>query len=61
MTDAKGNAAVSGVYAVGAGSTSSCTTAAATLTVGMEDMTAYSVSLKFGVWCSERLVICRPL
>ena len=59
MTDAKGNAAVSGVYTVGAGRTNSCTTAASTLTVGMENMSTYSVSLKFGVGCSEHLVICR--
>ncbi len=59
MTDAKGNAAVSGVYTVGAGRTNSCTTAASTLTIGMADMSVYSVSLKFGVWYSERLVICR--
>jgi hypothetical protein len=49
MTDANGNAAVSGVYAVGAGLTNLCTTAAPTLTIGMENMSAYSVSLEFGV------------
>lgn len=61
MTDAKGNAAVSGLYTVGAGRTNSCTTAASTLTVGMENMSVYSVSLKFGVRGFERLIICRPL
>ena len=48
MTDAKGNSAVSGIYTVGAGGADSCSTAASTLTVGMENMATYSVSLKFG-------------
>ena len=59
MTDANGNAAVSGVYAVGAGVTNSCVKTASTLTVGMENMYTYSVSLEFRVRCTEHSVICR--
>ena len=52
VTDAQNNTAVSKLYTVGAGQTNSCFNVAATLTVGSEDTSTYSVSLKYRVQSS---------